>query len=94
MQHEESLVRGVADGGEAQHAPPAPCHVSPRRVTLPALQTRIERQEAPHAGSASFDFAAANLFQSYVSSAIAFSIKRGGILYGTGVRGSRLSGLS
>ncbi|PSC72970.1 NPL4 1 [Micractinium conductrix] len=48
-----------------------------------SLQTRIERQEAPHAGSASFDFAAANLFQSYVSSAIAFSIKRGGILYGT-----------
>lgn len=49
-----------------------------------AAQTRIERQDAPHAASASFDFAAANAFQSYVSSAIAFSIKRGGIMYGTG----------
>jgi len=49
-----------------------------------AAQTRIERQDTPHAASASFDFAAANAFQSYVSSAIAFSIKRGGIMYGTG----------
>ena len=49
-----------------------------------AAQTRIERQDSPHTPSASFDFAAANAFQLYVSSAIAFSIKRGGILYGTG----------
>ncbi|PRW57867.1 NPL4 1 [Chlorella sorokiniana] len=48
-----------------------------------SLQTRIERQDAPHAASASFDFGAANAFQSYVASALAFSIKRGGILYGT-----------
>ena len=53
-------------------------------AAMVAAQTRIERQDAPHAASASFDFAAANAFQSYVSSAIAFSIKRGGILYGTG----------
>ncbi|KAL4856070.1 NPL4-like protein 1 [Chlorella vulgaris] len=52
-------------------------------AALVAAQTRIERQDAPHAASASFDFAAANAFQGYVSSAIAFSIKRGGILYGT-----------
>ncbi|KAL4446805.1 hypothetical protein ABPG77_008049 [Micractinium sp. CCAP 211/92] len=52
-------------------------------ATMVAAQTRIERQDAPHAASASFDFAAANAFQSYVSSAIAFSIKRGGIMYGT-----------
>lgn len=34
--------------------------------------------------SVSFDRNAANVFQSYVQSALAFSIKRGGILYGTG----------
>jgi hypothetical protein len=56
-------------------------------AALVAAQTRIERQDAPHAASASFDFAAANAFQGYVSSAIAFSIKRGGILYGTGAAG-------
>jgi len=49
-----------------------------------ALQTRIERQDAPHCASVSFDSHAANVFQSYISSAIGFSIKRGGILYGTG----------
>lgn len=48
-----------------------------------AKQTRIERQESPHTTFASFDFQAANAFQQYVSSALAFSIKRGGILYGT-----------
>ncbi|GAB4815563.1 hypothetical protein N2152v2_002609 [Parachlorella kessleri] len=48
-----------------------------------ALQTRIERQDAPHCASVSFDSHAANVFQSYISSAIGFSIKRGGILYGT-----------
>lgn len=47
-----------------------------------AKQTRIERQEAALCASASFDMHAANVFQSYIQSAIAFSIKRGGILYG------------
>ncbi len=48
-----------------------------------AKQTRIERQETPSCASVSFDMHAANAFQSYVQSALAFSIKRGGILYGT-----------
>ncbi|CAL5226154.1 g8977 [Coccomyxa viridis] len=50
---------------------------------LVAKQTRIERQETPHCSSVSFDRHAANAFQSYVSGALAFSIKRGGLLYGS-----------
>ncbi len=49
-----------------------------------ARQTRIERQEAAHCASVSFERHAANAFQSYVRDALAFSIKRGGILYGCG----------
>lgn len=41
------------------------------------------RQEAPHCTSLSFNRHAANAFQQYVMAAHAFSIKRGGILYGT-----------
>ncbi|KAK2076952.1 hypothetical protein QBZ16_005180 [Prototheca wickerhamii] len=48
-----------------------------------ALQTRIERQESPDCPGVSFDGDAIHAFQLYVSAAIAFSIKRGGILYGT-----------
>lgn len=51
--------------------------------SMVAAQTRIERQEEPHCASVSFDMHAANAFQSYVQSALAFSIKRGGILYGS-----------
>ena len=47
-----------------------------------ARQTRIERQESPHCASVSFERHAANAFQSYVRDALAFSIKRGGVLYG------------
>ena len=47
-----------------------------------ARQMRIERQEAAHCASVSFERHAANAFQSYVRDALAFSIKRGGILYG------------
>ena len=47
-----------------------------------AQQTRIERQDAPHCASVSFERHAANGFQSYVRDALAFSIKRGGMLYG------------
>ena len=47
-----------------------------------ARQTRIERQEAAHCASVSFERHAANAFQSYVRDALAFTIKRGGILYG------------
>jgi nuclear protein localization family protein 4 len=42
----------------------------------------MHRQETPHCRSVSFERHAANAFQSYVSGALAFSIKRGGILYG------------
>lgn len=48
-----------------------------------ARQTRIEHQDDPVCSSASFDRHAANMFQQYVNSALAFSIKRGGILYGS-----------
>ena len=51
--------------------------------SMVAAQTRLERQETPNCASVSFDMHAANAFQSYVQSALAFSIKRGGILYGT-----------
>lgn len=66
-------------------APPAGHHMTVEEMV--ALQTRIERQDAPRCASVSFDSHAANAFQAYISSALAFSIKRGGILYGTGVRG-------
>lgn len=56
-------------------------HVSIHDIT--AKQRRIERQDKAHVESVSFDRNAANVFQSYVQSALAFSIKRGGILYGT-----------
>ncbi len=46
------------------------------------LSSWLHRQEEPHCASVSFDKHAANMFQSYVQSALAFSIKRGGILYG------------
>jgi len=46
-------------------------------------QARIERQDKPTVEGVSFDRAAANAFQAYCQSALAFSIKRGGILYGT-----------
>lgn len=48
-----------------------------------AKQVRIERQEQPHVESVSFDRGAANMFQQYVQAALAFSIMRGGLLYGT-----------
>lgn len=50
--------------------------------SMVAKQTRIERQENALCTSASFEMHAANMFQSYIQSALAFSIKRGGILYG------------
>ncbi|KAK9805051.1 hypothetical protein WJX73_007136 [Symbiochloris irregularis] len=50
---------------------------------LIAKQTRIERQETSKCASVSFSSHAANAFQQYVMAAHAFSIKRGGLLYGT-----------
>eukprot|EP00878_Enallax_costatus_P008492 GHUV01008876.1.p1 GENE.GHUV01008876.1~~GHUV01008876.1.p1 ORF type:complete len:370 (+),score=103.71 GHUV01008876.1:1393-2502(+) len=48
-----------------------------------AKQRRIERQEKGTVQSVSFDRGAANVFQQYCQAALAFSIKRGGICYGT-----------
>lgn len=48
-----------------------------------AAQTRIERQEAPHCVSVSFDANAANVFQSYVNYTLGFKQVRFGWLYGT-----------
>lgn len=48
-----------------------------------ASQVRIERQEKASVASVSFDHGAANCFQAYVRSALGFSVKRGGLLFGT-----------
>ncbi|KAK9858448.1 hypothetical protein WJX84_010645 [Apatococcus fuscideae] len=47
-----------------------------------ARQTRIERQDKPHCELVSFERHGANAFQQYVHGALAFSIKRGALLYG------------
>ncbi|CAI5482481.1 unnamed protein product [Closterium sp. Yama58-4] len=47
-----------------------------------ARQMRIERQETSHCQQVSFDRDAANVFQHYVHDSLAFSIKRGGFLFG------------
>ena len=57
-------------------------HLHLYRVYSTDLEKLMYRQEEPHCASVSFDRHAANMFQSYVQSALAFSIKRGGILYG------------
>ena len=44
---------------------------------------RADRQETPHCASVSFERHAANAFQRYVHGALNFSIKRGGLLYGS-----------
>lgn len=57
-----------------------------RKMTMDDLiarQTRIERQETPHCSALSFDREAANTFQRYVHESLAFSVKRGGIMYGS-----------
>lgn len=57
-----------------------------------AAQTRIERQESGAVAGASFDGRALDAFQSYVSAALAFNIKRAGILYGRWVEGDDQEG--
>lgn len=49
-------------------------------VTQPSA---TRRQETPHCASVSFERHAANAFQAYVAGALNFSIKRGGLLYGS-----------
>lgn len=44
---------------------------------------RADSQETPHCASVSFERHAANAFQRYVHGALNFSIKRGGLLYGS-----------
>ena len=56
-----------------------------RKMTMDDLiarQIRISRQEAAHCDSVSFDRGAADAFQRYVNETLAFSIKRGGFMYG------------
>ena len=79
LYHFERQVEGVKLS-EFDKRPFGP-HMTVSRMV--AAQTRIERQDNPACASVSFDMHAANAFQSYVQSALAFSIKRGGILYGT-----------
>jgi hypothetical protein len=75
----ERQVKGPALS--AFDAKPFGQHMTVERMV--AAQTRLERQETPKCASVSFDAQAVNAFQSYVHSAMAFSIKRGGVLYGT-----------
>ncbi|CAM6129389.1 unnamed protein product [Calypogeia fissa] len=66
--------------------PMTPAGVFGRKMTMDDLiarQMRIERQEKPHCTSLSFDRGAANEFQHYVHESLAFSVKRGGFMYGT-----------
>lgn len=56
-----------------------------------AKQTRIERQDKAHIASVSFDHACADAFQSYVQGALAFNIKRGGLLYGSVADGGQVT---
>lgn len=86
---------GIANGaivflyydGERVVAGPtvSPAGVFGKKMTMDdliAMQTRIERQEKPHCSSLSFDRDAASSFQHYVHESLAFSIKRGGFMYG------------
>mmetsp|Transcript_11103 Transcript_11103/g.19353 ORF Transcript_11103/g.19353 Transcript_11103/m.19353 type:complete len:416 (+) Transcript_11103:279-1526(+) len=50
---------------------------------IAAKQMRVERQDKAVVASISFDRQTANQFQQYVQGAFKFSIKRGGLLYGT-----------
>jgi nuclear protein localization family protein 4 len=76
-------------GARAAPPPALPAHL--RRpfgahatvASMVAAQTRVERQDVAPAALLSLDADAANGFQSYVQGALGFSIKRGGILYGT-----------
>eukprot|EP00850_Spirogloea_muscicola_P023375 SM000352S13423 [mRNA] locus=s352:49201:51198:+ [translate_table: standard] len=89
LAHGSIVFLAYAAGARVAAAPSAPVTPSGafgRHMTVDdmiARQTRIERQEKPHCASVSFDRDAANAFQSYVHESLAFSVKRGGFLYGT-----------
>jgi len=61
----------------------APLLLAAQVADIMAKQRRVERQDKPAVEGVSFDRSAANVFQQYCQSALAFSIKRGGLLYGT-----------
>jgi nuclear protein localization family protein 4 len=61
----------------------APLLLGAQVADIVAKQRRVERQDKPAVEGVSFDRSAANMFQQYCQSALAFSIKRGGLLYGT-----------
>ena len=61
----------------------APLLLGAQVADIVAKQRRVERQDKPAVEGVSFDRSAANMFQQYCQSALAFSIKGGGLLYGT-----------
>eukprot|EP00897_Mesotaenium_endlicherianum_P004380 jgi/Mesen1/3970/ME000210S03203 len=90
-----SLVFLVYSGERSIRGPPViPAGSFGRKMTVDdmiAKQTRIERQEQAHCASVSFDRDAANVFQHYVHESLAFSIKRGGFMYGSVTEGGEVS---
>ncbi|KAJ6792475.1 NPL4-like protein 2 [Iris pallida] len=66
-------------------APVTPAGSFGRKMTMDDLiakQVRVSRQETGKCSSVSFDRDAANCFQMYVNGTLAFSVKRGGFMYG------------
>eukprot|EP00879_Flechtneria_rotunda_P011209 GHRR01011707.1.p1 GENE.GHRR01011707.1~~GHRR01011707.1.p1 ORF type:complete len:233 (+),score=91.74 GHRR01011707.1:411-1109(+) len=77
----ERQVEPAYKPGPLDSSRPFGSHVTVADIV--AKQRRIERQGKATVEAVSFDRSAANVFQQYCQSALAFSIKRGGILYGT-----------
>ncbi|XP_078440018.1 NPL4-like protein 2 [Wolffia australiana] len=85
-----SVVFLLYDGERSVNRPRGAAAVTPagsfgRKMTMDDLiarQVRITRQEAPHCDAVSFDRGAADQFQRYVNETLAFSVKRGGFMYG------------
>ncbi|MCO5550594.1 hypothetical protein L7F22_004082 [Adiantum nelumboides] len=82
-----SVIFLYYEGERSIGGPPVqPAGVYGKKMTIEDLiarQTRIERQEKPHCSAVSFDRDAANAFQHYVNETLAFTVKRGGFMYGT-----------
>jgi nuclear protein localization protein 4 homolog len=74
--------RDVAPGYKKSAFDSRPFGIHMDVAKLMEKQVRIERQDKAHVTTASFDKFAAHAFQVYIQSALAFSIKRCGILYG------------
>jgi nuclear protein localization family protein 4 len=82
-----AVVYLVYSGERVVAGPPVTPHGTfGKKMTMDDLiarQTRIERQEKPHCSSLSLDREAADSFQHYVHQSLAFSVKRGGFMYGS-----------